>query len=94
MCFYSWGNAANLQTREVQTRDNREMSLYLYLSLTSALDGVGGRGHALAPLTPGNSQRTHFLKGWEGLGAGLDGLFTLKCNGYLTLKNYPQSIKF
>ena len=40
------------------------------LSLTSALDGVGGQRHAPAALSPGNA---HCIGGWVGPRTGLDG---------------------
>jgi len=43
------------------------------LSLTSALDGVGGQGHVPATLPPGKRAGTHFEGGWVGPMAGLDG---------------------
>jgi len=43
------------------------------LSLTSALDGVGGQRHASAALPPGKRLRTHCIGDWVGPKAGLDG---------------------
>jgi hypothetical protein len=43
------------------------------LSLTSALDGVGGQRHASATLLPGKRPDTHFVGGWVGSRTGLDG---------------------
>jgi hypothetical protein len=43
------------------------------LSLTSALDGVGGQRHALAALPPGKRPGTHCIGGWVGPKAGLEG---------------------
>jgi hypothetical protein len=43
------------------------------LSLTSALEGVGGQRHAPAALPPQKIPGTHFTGGWVGLRAGLDG---------------------
>ena len=43
------------------------------LSLTSALDGVGGQQHAPAALPPRKRPGTHFKVGWVGPRAGLDG---------------------
>ena len=43
------------------------------LSLTLALDGVGGQRHASAALPPGNSPGTHCIGDWVGPRAGLDG---------------------
>jgi hypothetical protein len=42
------------------------------LSLTSALDGVGGQRHALADLPPGKRPGTHYIGIWLGPGAGLE----------------------
>jgi len=42
------------------------------LSLTSALDGVGGQGHAPAAL-PRKRPGTHCTEGWVCPSAGLDG---------------------
>jgi hypothetical protein len=42
-------------------------------SLTSALDGVDGRRHALTTLSPGKGSGTHCRGGWMGAGASLDG---------------------
>jgi hypothetical protein len=42
------------------------------LSLTSALDGVGGQRHAPAALHPGKKPGTHCMGGWVGRTAGLD----------------------
>ena len=42
------------------------------LSLTSALDGVGGQRHAPAALPPGKKPGTHCIGGWVGPRAGLD----------------------
>ena len=42
------------------------------LSLTSALDGVGGQRHALAALPPGKPG-TNCIRGWVGPRTGLDG---------------------
>ena len=43
------------------------------LSLTSALDGVGGQRHAPAALPPGKWPGTHCIEGYVGPTAGLDG---------------------
>jgi hypothetical protein len=43
------------------------------LSLTLALDGVGGQRHAPADLPPGKRPGTHCIGGWVGPRAGLDG---------------------
>ena len=43
------------------------------LSLTSALDGVGGKRQALATLHPGKDPGTHCLGGLEGPRAGMNG---------------------
>jgi hypothetical protein len=43
------------------------------LSLTSALDGVGGQRHIPATLPSGKRPGTHFTAGWVGPSAGLDG---------------------
>jgi len=43
------------------------------LSLTLALDGVGGQRQALAAVLPGKRPGTHCIGGWVGLRAGLDG---------------------
>ena len=43
------------------------------LSLTSALDWVGGQRHAPAALPPGKRPGTHCIGGWVGLRAGMDG---------------------
>jgi hypothetical protein len=37
------------------------------LSLTSVLDRVGGKRHALAALPPGKRPGTHCIAGWVGL---------------------------
>ena len=42
------------------------------LSLTSALDGVGGQRHATASLLPGERPDTHCIGGWVDPRAGLD----------------------
>jgi hypothetical protein len=42
------------------------------LSLTSALDGVGGRRHATVALPPGKISGTHCTGGWVGPRAILD----------------------
>jgi hypothetical protein len=46
---------------------------YSTLSLTSALDGVGGQCHAPAALSPGKRPGTHCIGGWVGSRAGLEG---------------------
>ena len=43
------------------------------LSLTSALDGVGGQCHNPGALHPGKRPGTHRIGGWVGSRAGLDG---------------------
>jgi len=43
------------------------------LSLTSALDGVGGQRHAPAALHPEKRPGTYCTGGWVGPKAGLDG---------------------
>jgi hypothetical protein len=43
------------------------------LSLTLALDEVGGQLHAPAALPPGNRPGTHCIGGWLGPRTGLDG---------------------
>ena len=43
------------------------------LSLTSALDGVGGQRHAPAALPPGKRPGTLCIGGWVGPRAGLNG---------------------
>jgi len=40
------------------------------LSLTLALNGVGGQRRAPAALTPGKGPGTHTIRGWVGLSAG------------------------
>jgi hypothetical protein len=62
---------------EVHSRKGRELpgGEYRYgstLSLTSALDGVGGKRHAPAALPPGQRPGTHCTGGWVGPRAGLD----------------------
>ena len=42
------------------------------LSLTSALDGVGGQHHAPFSLPPGKIAVTHFIGGWMDARTGLD----------------------
>ena len=42
------------------------------LSLTSALDGVGGQRQALATLPPAKRPGTHCIGGWLGPRAGVD----------------------
>ena len=42
------------------------------LSLTSALDGVGGQRHTPAALAPRKGNGTHCTGGWVGPTAGLD----------------------
>jgi hypothetical protein len=49
----------------------REYRYSYTLSLTSALDGVGGQRHALAAL-PSERPATHCIGGWVGPRAGLD----------------------
>ena len=43
------------------------------LSLTSALDGVGGQRHAPVALTPGKRPGTRSIGDWVGLRTRLDG---------------------
>jgi hypothetical protein len=43
------------------------------LSLTSALDGVGGERHAPAAFPPRERPGTHCIRSWVGPRAGLDG---------------------
>jgi len=40
------------------------------LSLTSALNGMGGQRRAPAALTPGKGPATHSVRGWVGLSGG------------------------
>jgi hypothetical protein len=42
------------------------------LSLTSALNGVGGQRHSLAALPPAKRHSTHCIGGWMGPRAGLE----------------------
>jgi len=49
-----------------------EADLFELNSLTSALNGVGGQGHAPAALPPGQKPNTHCI-GYVCLRAGLDG---------------------
>jgi hypothetical protein len=61
---------------KVQVKFNLEQATKAYnstLSLTSALDGVGGQRHAPAALPPGKRPGTHCIGGWVGSRAGLDG---------------------
>ena len=51
----------------------REQRYSSTLSLTSALDGVGGQRHAPAALSPGERPGNHCVGGWVGPRAGLDG---------------------
>jgi hypothetical protein len=55
---------------EVQ-RESRGITLLFLLTLV--LDGVGGQRHAPAALPPGKRPGTHFIGGWVGQRAGLDG---------------------
>ena len=50
-----------------------EQSQSSTLSLTSALDGVGGQSHVPAALPPRKRLGTHCLGGWVSPKAGLDG---------------------
>ena len=43
------------------------------LSLTSALDGVGGQSHGPVALSPGKIPGTHCIGGWVGPRASVDG---------------------
>jgi hypothetical protein len=43
------------------------------LSLTSAIDVMGGQGHAPVVLPPGKRPDTHCIGGWVSPRAGLDG---------------------
>ena len=52
---------------------HREIGGIPILSLTSALDWVGGKRHAPADLPPGKRSGTHCIGCWVGLRAGLDG---------------------
>ena len=58
---------------EQATKAKRGSRYISTLSLTSALDGVGGQSHALAALPPGKRPGTHYTGGWEGPRVGLDG---------------------
>ena len=51
-------------------RQKRHCSTF---SLTSAIGGVGGRRHAPAALPQGNRPSTHFIGGWVGPTADMDG---------------------
>jgi hypothetical protein len=42
------------------------------ISLTSAIDGVGGQRHGPAAFSPGKRSVTHCVGGWVGSRAGLD----------------------
>jgi hypothetical protein len=48
------------------------------LSLTSALDGVGGQRHLTVTLPPGKRSGTHCAGGWVGPRAILDGCGKLR----------------
>ena len=54
------------------------------LSLTSALDGVGGQRHFPAAIPPGNRSSTHFI-GWVGPRAGWAGVKNLAPTGIRSL---------
>ena len=58
---------------EQATKAHRGSRYSCTLSLTSALDGVGGQGHAPAALPPGKRPGTHCTGGWVGPRAGMDG---------------------
>ena len=51
------------------------------LSLTSALEGVGGQRHAPAALSSGKRHGTHCTGGWVGRRGGLDGAENLSPTG-------------
>ena len=50
-----------------------ELSYSSTLSLTLALDGMGGQRHAPAALPPGKRPDIHFVGSWVGSSSGLDG---------------------
>ena len=58
-------------TLEQATKAQRGEEMHLYSS-TSALDGVGGQGLALATLAPRKRHGTRCIGGWVGPRAGLD----------------------
>jgi hypothetical protein len=53
-------------------RDRTQIPFIHTLSLTSALDGVGGQRHAPATLLPGERPGTHFIRSWMSPRAGLE----------------------
>ena len=55
------------------SRHKEEVEVYLFVYMTSALEGVGGQRHTLANSSPGNRPGTHCTGGWLGLRVGLVG---------------------
>jgi len=64
---------AKVQHRKGLEGPGRDKGYSCTLSLTSALDGMGGQRHAPAALTPGKRPGAHCIEGWVGPRAGLDG---------------------
>ena len=50
-----------------------EVEVYLFVCMTSALEGVGGQRHTLATSSPRNRPCTHYTRGWLSLRVGLVG---------------------
>jgi hypothetical protein len=64
---YIHHHKGKVHSRTGRTKDQKEIDVYLYPSLTSALDGVGGHGHDPAALTLfyWERPRTHCIIDWE-----------------------------
>ena len=64
---------SKVHTRTAHEDPESEYKYSSTLSLTSALDGMGGQRHAPSNLPPGKRTGTHFIRGWVGPRDGLDG---------------------
>jgi hypothetical protein len=63
------------------------------VSLTSALDGVGGQRHASMALASRKKPFTHFIGGWVGPRAGLDGCGK-KCSHWDSIPRLSTPLRF
>jgi len=63
---------SRLYTTDFLTPFYNSLFIY-YISLTSALEEVGGQCHAPAALLPSKRPGTHYIGGWMGPRANLDG---------------------
>ena len=72
LVYHKFGAQGKVHPRTGREGPQGEYRYSSTLSLTSALDGVGGKRQPQVALPPGKRAGTHCIGGWVGPKAGLD----------------------